>query len=174
MFTRDKPAETPAAAPSKAIETSVAPKEPAPSVQAPVRPQEPGPSTRSRPPSEPSRISAALKVTGQLESDEDIQVDGHVEGDIRARKVFIGAGATVKGTVSGEDVELSGTVTGKIEATSVVLSKSARMSGDVVHVALQIEKGAYIDGYCRPQVQSDIPGSVPGTPQKEKKREDKP
>jgi len=109
----------------------------------------------ARPAAEPSRISSALKVTGQLESDEDIQVDGHVEGDIRARKVTIGAGATVKGTIFGEDVEVSGTVTGKIEATSVVLSKTARMSGDVIHKALQIEKGAYVDGHCRPQGAGD-------------------
>jgi cytoskeletal protein CcmA (bactofilin family) len=161
MFTRDKAAEAPAAPPVKEVELPARPQEQAGATPIQARPVDHTASAKTRPASEPSRISSALKVTGQLESDEDIQIDGHIEGDIKARKVIIGAGATVKGTVSGDDVEVSGTVTGKIEAASVTLSKSARMSGDVVHKALQIEKGAYIDGHCRPQGQSDGAGSIP-------------
>ena len=158
MFTREKPVEPPVTSPARAVEVpSPRPQERA---AAPIQAQEPATLTRARPASEASRISAALKVTGQLESDEDIQVDGHIEGDIKARKVIIGAGATVKGTVSGQDVELSGTVTGKVEAASVVLSKSARIIGDVVHQTLQIEKGAYIDGHCRPQTSIDAAGGM--------------
>jgi len=161
MFSRDKATETPATPPVKEVEPPARPQEQASHAPIQARPVDHGTSAKTRPAAEPSRISSALKVTGQLESDEDIQVDGQVEGDIRARKVTIGAGATVKGTVFGEDVEVSGTVTGKIEATSVVLSKSARMSGDVIHKALQIEKGAHIDGHCRPQGAGDVAGSVP-------------
>ena len=57
--------------------------------------------------SAPSVINKALKITGQLESSEDIQIDGNVEGDIRGLSVTIGSGATVKGSVYGEVVELS-------------------------------------------------------------------
>ena len=160
MFSRDKATDAPATAPVNEVELPARPQEQAAATPIQARPMDHGTSAKTRPASEPSRISSALKVTGQLESEEDIQVDGHIEGDIRARKVTIGAGATVKGTVYGEDVELSGTVTGKIEATNVVLSKSARMSGDVIHKALQIEKGAYIDGHCRPQGSGDAASSV--------------
>ena len=161
MFSREKATEAPATPAVKEVEPPARPQEQAAASPIQARPVDHGSPAKTRPASEASRISSALKVTGQLESDEDIQVDGHVEGDIRARKVTIGAGATVKGTVFGEDVEVSGTVTGKVEATSVVLSKSARMSGDVIHKALQIEKGAYIDGHCRPQGSGDAAGSVP-------------
>ena len=160
MFSRDKATEAPATPPVKEVELPARPQEQASHSPIQARPADHAAPAKTRPASEPSRISSALKVTGQLESDEDIQIDGHIEGDIRARKVTIGAGATVKGTVFGEDVEVSGTVTGKIEATSVVLSKSARMSGDVIHKALQIEKGAYIDGHCRPQGSGDAASSV--------------
>ena len=161
MFTRDKAAEAPAAPPVKEVEMPARPQEQAAPTPIQARPVDHSATARARPAAEPSRISSAVKVTGQLESDEDIQIDGHIEGDIKARKVIIGAGATVKGTVSGDEVEVSGTVTGKIEAASVTLSKSARMSGDVVHKALQIEKGAYIDGHCRPQGQSEGAASIP-------------
>ncbi len=40
-----------------------------------------------------SVISKALKITGQLESSEDIQIDGTVEGDVRAVSVTVGNGA---------------------------------------------------------------------------------
>ena len=53
-----------------------------------------------------SVISKALKITGQLESTEDIQIDGEIEGDVRGVGVKIGQNAKVKGTVYGEDVEL--------------------------------------------------------------------
>ena len=98
-----------------------------------------------------SIISKALKITGQLESSEDIQIDGNVEGDIRALSVKIGSGAVIKGSVYGESVELSGAVDGKIEAKKVVLTETARMSGDIVHQDIQINSGAFIDGHCRPE-----------------------
>ncbi len=98
-----------------------------------------------------SVISKALKITGQLESTEDIQVDGQIEGDVRAVSVKVGSGAKVKGTVYGNDVELSGTVEGKIEAKTVVLTSTARMSGDVIHQEITIQSGAFVDGHLRPE-----------------------
>ncbi len=98
-----------------------------------------------------SVISKALKITGQLESTEDIQIDGEVDGDVRANSVKVGSNAKVKGTVYGEVVELAGTVDGKIEAKKVILTATARMSGDVIHQDITIQSGAYIDGHCKPE-----------------------
>jgi cytoskeletal protein CcmA (bactofilin family) len=97
-----------------------------------------------------SVISKALKITGQLESTEDIRVDGEVDGDIHGVSVTIGSGAKVKGSVYGQTVELAGTIEGKIEAKKVVLTSTAHMSGDVIHQDIKIDSGAYIDGHCRP------------------------
>jgi cytoskeletal protein CcmA (bactofilin family) len=98
-----------------------------------------------------SVISKALKITGQLESTEDIHIEGEVEGDVRGVSVKVGQSARINGTVYGEEVELSGTVNGKIEARKVVLTSTAHMSGDVVHQDIRIDSGAYIDGHCRPE-----------------------
>ena len=97
-----------------------------------------------------SVISRALKITGNLESAEDIRIDGEVDGDVRGVSVTVGSGAKVKGTIYGGTVELSGTIDGKIEAEKVVLTNTARMSGDVVHRDIRIESGAFIDAHCRP------------------------
>ena len=98
-----------------------------------------------------SVISKALKITGQLESTENIQIDGEIDGDVRGVHVKVGQNAKVKGSVYGEEVELSGTVDGKIEAKKVVLTSSAHMSGDVIHQDITIQSGAYIAGHCRPE-----------------------
>ena len=95
-----------------------------------------------------SVISKALKITGQLESTEDIQIDGEIEGDVRGVGVKIGQNAKVKGTVYGDDVELSGA----IEAKKVVLTGTARMTGDVVHQDIKIESGAYVSGNLKPEI----------------------
>lgn len=98
-----------------------------------------------------SVISKALKITGQLESTENIQIDGEIDGDVRGVHVKVGQNAKVKGSVYGEEVELSGTVDGKIEAKKVILTSSAHMSGDVIHQDITIQSGAYIAGHCRPE-----------------------
>ena len=98
-----------------------------------------------------SVISKALKITGELESTEDIQIDGQIDGDVRGVGVKIGQHAKVKGTVYGEEVELAGTIEGKIESKNVILTNTARMSGDILHQDIKIESGAYISGNLKPE-----------------------
>jgi cytoskeletal protein CcmA (bactofilin family) len=131
----EKPRETaPAAAPVKPAQAGAQP------VSAAETPKSTGVSV----------ISKALRITGQLESTEDIRIDGEVDGDIHGVSVTVGAGAKVKGSVYGQTVELAGTIEGKIEAKKVVLTSTAHMAGDVIHQDIKIESGAYIDGHCRP------------------------
>jgi cytoskeletal protein CcmA (bactofilin family) len=99
-----------------------------------------------------SVISKALKITGELESTEDIQIDGEIEGDVRGVGVKIGQNARVKGTVYGDEVELAGTIEGKIESKKVTLAGTARMTGDIWHQDIRIESGAYISGSLKPEL----------------------
>jgi cytoskeletal protein CcmA (bactofilin family) len=99
-----------------------------------------------------SVISKALKITGELESTEDIQIDGQIEGDVRGVGVKIGQNAKVKGTVYGDEVELAGTIEGRIESKKVILTGTARMTGDIVHQDIKIESGAYVSGNLKPEL----------------------
>ena len=94
----------------------------------------------------PSIISADLKITGNLKSDGDIQVDGFVEGDIDSATLTVGEGAQVKGHISCDAVRICGTIDGAVKAKSVVMAKSARVIGDIIHDSLAIEAGAFIEG----------------------------
>jgi len=97
-----------------------------------------------------SVISKGLTVTGNLESEGQIQVDGKIEGDVRGQTVTVGEGAVIKGAVYGDSVKVSGTIEGKVEAQAVAITKSGHLKGDIIHERLEIEGGAHVDGHCQP------------------------
>ena len=97
----------------------------------------------------PSIVSANLRVTGDLESEGDIQIDGHVEGDVRSNSVTVGEHAVVCGAIISQSVRVAGTVKGQINGRVVELSRTAKVTGDIVHESLAIEAGAFIQGLCR-------------------------
>lgn len=97
----------------------------------------------------PSIVSANLRVTGDLESEGDIQIDGHVEGDVRSNSVTVGEHAMVSGAIIAQSVHVAGTVKGQINGKSVELARTAKVTGDIVHESLAIEAGAFIQGLCR-------------------------
>src|SRR5882757_5438983 len=122
MFNRNDKSGVPQTDPPKA-ERPETPQPQAPAETAVFKPAvQPAATAKPTPP--PTRtgafmasvISKALKITGELESTEDIQVDGQIEGDVHGVGVKIGENARVKGTVYGDEVELAGTVEGKIES----------------------------------------------------------
>ncbi len=98
----------------------------------------------------PSIISADLQITGDLNSQGDVQIDGHVDGDVRADSLTIGEAGSVHGVVRADKVRVCGKVVGQIDAGSVTLVASApHVEGDVVHDRLAIEPGAHLEGHCR-------------------------
>ena len=98
----------------------------------------------------PSILSADLKITGSIVSDGEVQLDGSVEGDVRATDLTIGEEASIKGEVVAENVVIRGRVVGSVRARQVQLSATARVEGDVIHATLAIESGAFFDGLCKP------------------------
>lgn len=97
----------------------------------------------------PSILSADLSVTGSIVSEGEVQLDGSVQGDVRAGSLTIGEEASVKGEVIAETVVVRGRVEGSLKARQVQLASTARVEGDVIHATLAIESGAYFDGHCR-------------------------
>ncbi|MGP1395171.1 MAG: bactofilin family protein [Inquilinaceae bacterium] len=95
-----------------------------------------------------SVISAGLKVVGNLESDDDLQVFGSVDGDIAGRTLTVAEGATVNGIVRAETVMISGSISGEVAASSVTVARSGQVTGDLHYHWLAVEKGAVVDGRC--------------------------
>ncbi|HWU00368.1 MAG TPA: polymer-forming cytoskeletal protein [Terriglobales bacterium] len=94
----------------------------------------------------PSIISADLRITGDLECSGDIQIDGVVNGDIQSRNIVIGEGAAVTGSLKAETVQVFGKLIGQIHADTVTLERTAHVAGDILHKALAIAQGAFLEG----------------------------
>jgi cytoskeletal protein CcmA (bactofilin family) len=97
----------------------------------------------------PSIISGDLVVKGTLVSAGDIQIDGRVEGDIRAGALVVGEKASIEGDVMAEEATIRGHVHGSIRARRIQLCATGRVEGNILHEALAMESGAYFDGNCR-------------------------
>ncbi len=97
----------------------------------------------------PSIISADLIVRGALFSAGDVQIDGRVDGDIRAGGLIVGEKAVIVGDIYAEEIVVRGRVEGGISARKVSLSSTCHVEGNILHEALAVEIGAYFEGNCR-------------------------
>lgn len=97
----------------------------------------------------PSIISGDLTVRGTIISSGDVQIDGRIEGDVRAGALVVGEKAYIEGDVFAEDAIIRGTVHGGIRARKVQLCSTSRVEGNILHEALAMEAGAFFEGNCR-------------------------
>ena len=104
---------------------------------------------KAKPPA--SVLSSDLLITGNLKTSGDIQVEGTVEGDIRAHLLTVGEGATVKGEVVADDVVVNGRIVGRVRGLKVRLTSTARVEGDIIHKTIAIESGAHFEGSVQRQ-----------------------
>ena len=104
----------------------------------------------------PSIISADLQIVGDLESSGEVQIDGNVSGDIRAKVLLVGEGAVIKGEIIADTVRVHGHVNGQIKAKFVNLAKTANVIGDILHENLSIQEGAYLEGHIMHMSDADV------------------
>ena len=98
-----------------------------------------------------SVLSSDLHITGNLKTTGDIQVEGTVEGDIRAHLLTVGETATIKGEVTADDVVVNGRIVGRVRGLKVRLTATARVEGDIIHKTIAIESGAHFEGSVQRQ-----------------------
>ncbi len=93
-------------------------------------------------------IGESILVKGNLEGDEDLTVQGRVEGSINlTRTIIIEPGGVIKAEVSVANAIVSGVMVGNISATdSVELTETGRMLGDIQAPRVIINEGALFKG----------------------------
>ena len=109
------------------------------------------PSQASRPTAKaqaPSILSQDLVITGEINTDGDVQIEGRLDGNIKATTLTIGEQGAVNGSIKAGLVRVRGKVTGKINATTVELAETANVLADITQDQLTIENGAFFDGKC--------------------------
>jgi cytoskeletal protein CcmA (bactofilin family) len=115
-----------------------------------------------------SVLDSHISVTGDLETDGALRIDGRLEGSIhRADLIVIGQGASVVGDVTAREVIVGGAVTGNIFAAQrTELQSSGIVAGDIRSAAILVHEGGVVQGrlYIHPiGGQAESSGSSSGS-----------
>jgi cytoskeletal protein CcmA (bactofilin family) len=96
-----------------------------------------------------ARLGSSLHVKGEISGNEDLLIDGSVEGLIQLdeRKLTIGASAKVTADIIAREVVVYGTVKGNLRAKDrIEIKKDGSVNGDLTTARIMIEDGAYFKG----------------------------
>ncbi|WBQ10859.1 polymer-forming cytoskeletal protein [Hyphomonadaceae bacterium ML37] len=97
-----------------------------------------------------SILAADMVVVGSISSHGDVQIDGRVEGRVQAGLLDIGPDGFIKGeALALKEALVRGRLEGQLKSQTVALASSASVQGEIVHAALKVEMGAFLEGRCR-------------------------
>jgi cytoskeletal protein CcmA (bactofilin family) len=93
-------------------------------------------------------LGANITVKGDITGDEDLLIEGTVEGQIRvSRELRVGPRGKVRANVSAQSVVVSGELVGDCEATSrVEIQATGRVMGNIRAPKVVIAEGAVFRG----------------------------
>jgi len=107
-----------------------------------------------------SVIDAHMVVSGEIQTEGTVRVDGRVEGSMhRADTLIVGKDGTVAGDVEAREVIIGGIVRGNLVATGrVEVQSSATVQGDIRAAAVMLHEGGTVQGHMMIQpVGLDVP-----------------
>jgi cytoskeletal protein CcmA (bactofilin family) len=95
-----------------------------------------------------SVFGPTLRFKGELKAQEDIKIEGRIEGSIHhQQKVVVGNKGEVVATVVAQSIDVDGKVQGDITARkSIKVSQSAVVRGNLRAPSVSINEGANFNG----------------------------
>lgn len=95
-------------------------------------------------------IGAGTTISGDIESNGDIRIDGILKGNLKGKaKIIIGAEGVVEGNIEGVLADIMGQVTGTIKVLELLyLHGKTQVNGDIYAGKLQVEPTAVFNGNC--------------------------
>ena len=96
-----------------------------------------------------SVIDDRLTISGELQTDGTVRIDGRVEGTMhRADTVIIGADGVLIGDVEAREVVVGGALHGNVSASGrVEVQSSATVQGDIRAAAVLLQEGGTVHGH---------------------------
>jgi len=94
-------------------------------------------------------IGQSIFIKGELTGNEDMTIEGKVEGNIQLKdhNVTIGANGTIEAEIFAKNITIMGTVEGDVHAESLVeIRKTGQLTGNIVAPRVIIEDGARFRG----------------------------
>lgn len=98
---------------------------------------------------EPATIGPSIRIKGELTGEENLVIEGSVEGTIHLEKndLTIGANGRIKADIHAKGVIVEGELQGDIVGTEkVIIRRSGNMRGNIVAPRVTLEDGAMFKG----------------------------
>lgn len=109
-------------------------------------------------------IGPDVKIEGQIASDENLVIEGKVNGSISAKnhEVTVGKSGNLKANISAKVIHIEGTVKGDISGSEkVVIAKTGNVLGNIQSPRVTLEDGAKFKGSIEmdpdEKIQSELP-----------------
>lgn len=94
-------------------------------------------------------IGRSIRINGDLQGEEDLRIEGEVNGTIRLNNntVTIGQEGKIKADVYAKSVAVEGSVEGDLYgAEHISVRKSAKVQGNIISPRVSLEDGAHFKG----------------------------
>lgn len=94
-------------------------------------------------------IGPGIQINGDISGDENLVIEGKVDGKIRLdlHQVQIGQGGKVNADITAKVIKIAGEVRGDITGTEkVIISRSGNVHGNIVAPRMTLEDGAIFKG----------------------------
>jgi cytoskeletal protein CcmA (bactofilin family) len=103
----------------------------------------------SRRPGESATIGASIRIKGDLSGDEDLLVQGQIQGTIKlqSHNVTVGPSGRVKADIRGRTIRVEGEVDGNLYGEEeIVIRASGRVQGNLQAPRVTLENGSNFKG----------------------------
>jgi cytoskeletal protein CcmA (bactofilin family) len=94
----------------------------------------------------PSIISEGTEFKGNIKTSGEIQIDGVLNGNVRAKQVVVGITGNVHGNITANFLRICGKIEGEIRAETLEIVSSASVKGNVYKKTISMEAGSKIIG----------------------------
>jgi len=95
----------------------------------------------------PLIIGEGATIKGEIKEENEITIQGAVDGDIECKDLIVGKTGCVKGKIKADTLYVEGSIEGEINVKSLLkLMSSSYVSGKINYGSLQINEGGKLIG----------------------------
>jgi len=92
-------------------------------------------------------IGEGATIKGEIIEENEITVNGAVDGDIQCKDLIVGKTGSIKGKIKADTLYVEGSIEGEINVKELLkLMSSSYVSGKITYGSLQINEGGKLVG----------------------------
>ena len=92
-------------------------------------------------------IGEGATIKGEVKEENEITIQGNVDGDIECKDLIVGKTGSIKGKIKADTLTVEGSVEGEINIKDLLkMMSSSQVSGKICYGSVQINEGGKLLG----------------------------